>query len=64
LRSVNVRYDDLVSLTFIFHFWSHLLKIWRYSCSVVEARKTFVWLVRIAVSSANVPIVTLGACGR
>ena len=29
LRSVNVRYDDLVSLTFIFHFWSHLLTLRR-----------------------------------
>jgi hypothetical protein len=42
LCSVPVRYDDLVSLTFISHFWSHLLKIWSYSCRFVETRKTFI----------------------
>jgi hypothetical protein len=62
--NLKVIYVDLVTLTFIFHFLSHMWRIRRYSWRMQEALRTSLWLVSMTVSSANVPIVTLSACGR
>jgi len=54
-RSVNFMWDDLDSLTLIFHFCSHFSMMckcsWRLSEVIVESS----WVTNIVVSSANVP---------
>jgi hypothetical protein len=54
-RRVNVMWDDLDSLTLIFHFFSHFSMMckccWRLSEAIVGSP----WFANIAVPSANVP---------
>ena len=52
---VKVMCDDLVSFTFIFHFFSQFSTVWRRSWRLREVVVGSAWVANIAVSSANVP---------
>ena len=62
--SVKVKCDDLVSFTFIFHFFNQFSTVLRCSCRLREAAMGSEWVANIAVSSANVPIVVSLNVGR
>ena len=61
---VKVMCDDLVSFTFIFHFFSQFSTVLRCSWRLREAVMGSVWVANIAVLSANVPIVVSLDVGR
>jgi hypothetical protein len=63
-RKVKVRYVELDSFISISHVWSRLWSIFRYSWRQDEAQRTSVWQFRMTLSSANVPVVKFGACGK
>ena len=49
----KVMCDDLVSFTFIFHFFSQFSTVWRCSWRLREALVGSAWVENIAVSSSN-----------
>ena len=61
---VKVTCDDLVSFTFIFHFFIQFSRVLRCSWRLREAAMRSAWVANIAVSPANVPIVVCLNVGR
>ena len=59
---VKVMCDDLVSFTFIFHFFSQFSTVWSCSWRLREAVVGSAWVANIAVSSANVPTRCVPGC--
>ena len=61
---LNIVCDDLVSFTFIFHFWSHFSMLCRWSWRLREAIVGSEWVTNMAVSSTNVLRIVFLVVGR